>query len=76
MEKKGWKSALIVSDPPHLLRLQQTWSRAFDGSSKKFILIQTSPAWWHRILWWQNKKSYQFVISEIKKNLFYAAVHY
>ena len=76
MEKKGWKSALIVSDPPHLLRLHQTWSRAFEGSSKKFILIPTSPAWWNSILWWQNRKSYQFVISEIKKNLFYAAVHY
>jgi len=76
MEKKGWKSALIVSDPPHLLRLHQTWSRAFEGSSKKFILIPTNPAWWDRILWWKNKKSYQFVISEIKKNLFYAAVHY
>ncbi len=76
MEEKGWRSAIIVSDPPHLLRLHQTWSKAFEGSSKKFILVSTNPAWWNRILWWSNKKSYQFVISEIKKNLFYAAVHY
>jgi uncharacterized SAM-binding protein YcdF (DUF218 family) len=76
MEKKGWKSALIISDPPHLLRLHQTWSRAFNGSSKKFILVPTDPKWWHQILWWRNEKSYQFVISEIKKNLFYVVVHY
>ena len=76
MEKNGWRNALVVSDPPHMLRLHQTWSRAFEGSSKKFILVPTSPKWWDRIWWWKNKESYQFVISEIKKNLFYAAVHY
>ncbi|MEI6639162.1 MAG: YdcF family protein [Chlorobium sp.] len=76
MEKRGWKSAIIVSDPPHLLRLHQTWSRAFKGSSKHFILVPTEPKWWHQILWWRTEKSYQFVINEIKKNLFYAVVHY
>lgn len=76
MEKKGWKSAIIVSDPPHMLRLHQTWNRAFKGSSKTFILVSTTPSWWDRVLWWKNRQSYQFVISEIKKNLFYAAVYY
>jgi len=76
MEKNGWKSAIVVSDPPHMLRLHQTWSRAFEGSEKKFILVSTKPSWWHRTLWWKEKESYQFVISEIKKNIFYAAVYY
>ncbi len=76
MEINGWRSAIVVSDPPHMLRLHQTWSRAFEGSSKKFILVSTSPKWWDRVLWWKNRESYQFVISEIKKNLFYVAVHY
>ncbi|TLU84860.1 MAG: YdcF family protein [Chlorobium sp.] len=76
MGKQGWNSAIIVSDPPHLLRIHQTWSRAFKGSSKKFIIVPTNPAWWDCVFWWKNSKSYQFVISEIKKNLFYAAVHY
>jgi uncharacterized SAM-binding protein YcdF (DUF218 family) len=76
MEKNHWKSAIVVSDPPHMLRLHQTWSRAFEGSSKTFILVSTSPKWWNRVWWWKNRQSYQFVISEIKKNLFYLAVHY
>ncbi|MEI6691844.1 MAG: YdcF family protein [Chlorobium sp.] len=76
MEDRGWKSALVVSDPPHLLRLYQTWSKAFEGSSKKFILVPTSPAWWHKVFWWGNEKSFQFVMNEIKKNLFYAVVYY
>jgi len=76
MERKGWKSAIVVSDPPHMLRLHQTWNRAFDGSPKKFILVSTNPLWWHRVFWWKEQESYQFVISEIKKNIFYIAVHY
>jgi uncharacterized SAM-binding protein YcdF (DUF218 family) len=76
MEEKGWKSAIVVSDPPHMLRLHQTWSIAFEGSSKKFILVPTNPTWWQPLLWWINDKSYQFVINEIKKNLFYALVYY
>jgi uncharacterized SAM-binding protein YcdF (DUF218 family) len=76
MEQKGWRSAIIVSDPPHLLRLYQTWSRAFKRSSKRFLLVPTAPSWWHQIFWWRTDKSYQFVISEIQKNLFYVVVHY
>jgi uncharacterized SAM-binding protein YcdF (DUF218 family) len=76
MNEKGWKSAIVVSDPPHMLRLHQTWSKAFEGSSKKFILVPTNPSWWHKALWWKNRQSYQFVINEIKKNLFYAAIYY
>lgn len=76
MEKKGWKSAIVVSDPPHMLRLHQTWSKAFKGSSKRYILVSTKPEWWRPFVWWKNKKSYQFVINEIKKNLYYAVMYY
>jgi hypothetical protein len=76
MEKKGWKNAIVVSDPPHFLRLHQTWSKAFSGSSKRFVLVPTHPSWWHPLLWWQNKTSYRFVISEVKKNLFYSVIYY
>ncbi|NTW11123.1 MAG: YdcF family protein [Chlorobiaceae bacterium] len=76
MKKRGWKSALVVSDPPHMLRLHQTWKKALEGSSNTFILVTTEPPWWNRILWWKNRKSFQFVISEMKKNLFYTVVYY
>ncbi len=76
MEKREWKRAIIVSDPPHMLRLYHTWSRAFEGSTKTFILIPTSPEWWHPLLWWSNEQSYRFVISEVKKNIFYALMYY
>jgi uncharacterized SAM-binding protein YcdF (DUF218 family) len=76
MERNGWKSAIVVSDPPHMLRLYKSWSKAFEGTSKRFILVPTSPGWWNALLWWQNRTSYQFVINEIKKNLFYTVMYY
>ncbi|NTU68252.1 MAG: YdcF family protein [Chlorobiaceae bacterium] len=76
MDRNGWKSAIVVSDPPHMLRLHKSWSKAFEGSRKQFILVPTNPEWWTALLWWQNRKSYQFVITEVKKNLFYSVMYY
>jgi uncharacterized SAM-binding protein YcdF (DUF218 family) len=76
MARNGWKSAIVVSDPPHMLRLHKSWSKAFDGSSGRFILVPTKPVWWNPLLWWKNRTSYQFVISEVKKNLFYSVMYY
>ncbi len=76
MHTNGWERALVISDPPHMLRLQHTWNKTFKGSSKQFVLIATSPEWWHPLLWWNNETSCRFVLSEIKKNLYYAVMYY
>ncbi|NTU94370.1 MAG: YdcF family protein [Chlorobiaceae bacterium] len=76
MDKNGWKSAIVVSDPPHMLRLHKSWSKAFEGTSKRFTLVSTKPGWWNALFWWQNRTSQQFVISEVKKNLFYSVMYY
>ncbi|NEX11865.1 MAG: YdcF family protein [Prosthecochloris sp.] len=76
MNKNGWQRALVISDPPHMLRLQHTWTNVFTGSSKRFVLIATEPEWWHPLLWWNNETSSRFVLSEIKKNLYYAVMYY
>lgn len=76
MKQKEWNSAIVVSDPPHMFRLYHTWSRAVEGSSKKIILVPTEPEWWSPLLWWQNKTSYRFVVSEFQKTLYYAFVHF
>lgn len=76
MKKKGWKRVIVVSDPPHLLRLQLSWSRAMQHTDMTFMLVPTKPVWWHQLYWWKTNKSYSFVISEIQKNIFYALHHY
>ncbi len=76
MTEKGWNSAIVVSDPPHMFRLFHTWSKAVGETQKKFILVSTKPEWWHPLLWWGDKTSYRFVISEVQKSLYYALVHF
>jgi uncharacterized SAM-binding protein YcdF (DUF218 family) len=76
MDKKGWKSVIVVSDPPHMLRLNKTWNKAFANSGKRFRLVATEPAWWNPLFWWRNSISYHFVISEIKKNIYYLLAYY
>jgi uncharacterized SAM-binding protein YcdF (DUF218 family) len=76
MDRHGWKSALVVSDPPHMLRLNKTWNKAFSGADKRFRLIATKPSWWKPLFWWRNEISYRFVVSEIQKNIYYLLAYY
>uniref|UniRef100_Q3AQI0 DUF218 domain-containing protein n=1 Tax=Chlorobium chlorochromatii (strain CaD3) TaxID=340177 RepID=Q3AQI0_CHLCH len=76
MERRKWESAIVVSDPPHMLRLWLTWHHAFAGTSKRFTLVATKPDWWHPIFWWKHKTNYKFVVSELKKNIAYVVFHY
>ena len=67
----NWESIIIVSDPPHMQRLNLVWSKVFAGSGKKFILIKTEPPWWNPHKWWENSQSGQFVVTEIIKISYY-----
>ena len=76
MKQRGWRTALVVSDPPHMLRLKKTWEAAFEGTDQTFVLTATKPGWWDPLIWWRNPISYRFVIREVTKNLFYAVMYY
>jgi len=76
MQANGWKKALVISDPPHMLRLHHTWSRSFADSDYEFILVATKPEWWEPMTWWQNNLSRKYVLSEIRKNIYYAIIYY
>jgi uncharacterized SAM-binding protein YcdF (DUF218 family) len=70
---RGWKSVLVVSDPPHMRRLALAWSKAFAGTRKNYILVASAPSWWQERAWWQSEHSAQFVITEYIKLGYYLA---
>ena len=70
---RGWKSVLVVSDPPHMRRLARAWGKAFAGAGKNYILVATAPAWWRERAWWQSERAAQFVITEYVKLCYYLA---
>jgi uncharacterized SAM-binding protein YcdF (DUF218 family) len=75
MQARVYKSALVVSDPPHLLRVGYAFASNLWGSGLKFTLIAAEPRWWSAWSWWQNKQSALLVTSEFTK-LGYFLVRY
>lgn len=71
MDLRGWKRVLVVSDPPHLRRLDWAWDKAFKGSGKRYLLIAAPMEGWDARRWWQNEKSVQFVLMEVIKLAYY-----
>ncbi len=75
MLAQGWRSVLVVSDPPHMLRLHYAWFSNFWGADLSYTLIATNPPWWSAWQWWQNPVAKEFVKSEVLK-LGYYVVQY
>ncbi len=71
MLANGWKSVLVVSDPPHMLRLRYAWFSNFWGSDLSYTLIATNPPWWSAWRWWANPQSSSFVENEVVKLGYY-----
>ena len=73
MEQEGWRRVVVVSDPPHLRRLDLAWSAVFAGSGREFVLVPAVAPWWQATQWWRDERSAAFVINEAIKLLYYAA---
>ena len=71
MRGKGWKSALIVSDPEHMRRLSWTWKHVFVGSGMTFRLIPAPMPDWDAAHWWRDEGSARYVKEELVKLVFY-----
>ena len=74
MRKHGWRRVLVVSDPPHMRRLDWTWGKVFAGSGLEYRLVATVPSWWKPDRWWLDEKSAAAVILEHIKLVYYFAV--
>ena len=72
MDEKGWRRVLVVSDPPHLRRLQLAWGHALRDDGQQFVLVASHADWWHPDTWWQDDRSARFVGREILGLLYYA----
>ena len=61
MDEKGWRRVLVVSDPPHLRRLQLAWRYALKDDGQQFVLVASQADWWHPDAWWRDERSARFV---------------
>ncbi len=75
MQAQGLRSVMVVSDPPHMLRLRYTWGSIFGGTDLDYTLVATSPPWWPGWRWWRDPEASGFVGKEVLK-LGYYVVRY
>jgi len=75
MREKNWQRVLVVSDPPHLRRLDWAWGKVFEGSGKEYRLIAAPLEDWDPGRWWQNENSARFVVMEVTKLAYYQVAH-
>jgi len=75
MQAQGWQYVLIVTDPPHIRRVDWAWGHVLKGSGLRYTIVATSPPWWNAKNWWKNKTSKDFVLSEYSKLAYYILVH-
>jgi len=63
--------ALVISDPPHMRRVDWTWRRVFEGSGKTYVLVATEQPEWDTAHWWRTSLGAQFVFGEYIKLAYY-----
>ena len=71
MQAHGWKSVLVVSDPPHMLRVKYAWASNLRGTGLTYTLIATNPPWWSAWRWWRTRGAADFVGDEVLKLGYY-----
>lgn len=75
MRTRGWKYVLIVTNPPHIRRVNWAWGHVFRGSGLRYTIVASSPPWWNAKHWWKNEASRDLVLSEYLKLAYYILVH-
>lgn len=75
MKTRHWRSALVVSDPPHLRRLEMVWNKVASQYGIDYRLIVSEPQNWDAAQWWRDKVWAKFVGMELVKLAYYAAVY-
>lgn len=71
---RGYTSALVVSDPYHLLRVRWTLRHLFAGDCLQFLFISSDSSEFQGF-WWDNRNSRLFVLSELPKIVYYWIWH-
>lgn len=71
LEEKGYKSAIVVTDPPHLRRATYVFGKVFAGSPVRLHFSSSAPAWFRAEEWWKDETNFFFVVNEYQKLIYY-----
>ncbi len=75
MTTQHWRSVLVVSDPPHIQRINYCLEALFKQNGLSYRLIPSDIPSWHTGRWWQEPRWLFFCVSEAIKLVYYALVY-
>ena len=75
MTSQHWRSVLVVSDPPHIQRINYCLEALFTQNGLSYRLIASDIPSWHTGRWWQEPRWLFFCVSEVIKLAYYALVY-
>ena len=75
MKDHQWRTALVISDPPHLRRLDMVWGAACARQGLEYRLIETKSPTWDASRWWRDTAWAKFVGMEVLKFAYYTIVY-
>ena len=75
LNRHHWRSALVVSDPPHIRRINYCLQPVFKKAGLSYRLIPSWVPTWQVDRWWENKRWRQFCMNEVVKLAFYTVVY-
>ena len=67
MTEQHWRSVLVVSDPPHIQRINYCLEALFKHNGLSYRLIASDIPSWHTGRWWQEPRWLFFCVSEVIK---------
>ena len=75
MTTQHWRSVLVVSDPPHIQRINYCLEALFKHNGLSYRLIASDIPSWHTGRWWQEPRWLFFCVSEVIKLVYYVLVY-
>lgn len=75
LQTHQWQRVLVVSDPPHMRRLDYSLRPVFEKAGLHYQLIQSDVSTWHADRWWQDERWAQFCAMEVVKLVYYALAY-
>ncbi len=67
MIEKNINSAIIVTDPPHTLRVKIFIELFTTKLKKDYIIVSSEPTWWNKYFYFTNLYAIKFVFLELIK---------
>ena len=74
LREKGYRSALIVTDPYHLRRVHWTFRHVFKNQPNNMVFVASDMPWKGEG-WWTHKEEKIWVYSEVSKLAWYWLAH-